>query len=252
MFPPAVFSYPFAIRGFACYPIISTSRDLWNDHLMEDWELFLRKQIFSDYLRDRRSDADEKMNELILRKNGGKFYRYRPIDDAEVELIRNGNLYLCRAIRFDGNGDGYVRFKSYLSCFTDDVKSIPMWFDYADQGRGMCLEYTYEHIKQFAEANKLIFLPVMYDDEETVFSGKLGSLLSMMTKSTDKAGEYEWRLWKVDMKSSDIGKIMSSINPVRIHIGENADTSTGTFDELMRVAEMKGIEVEQSAKTVFF
>ncbi len=215
---------------------------------MEDWEFFLRKQIFSDYLRDRRADADEKMNELILRKNGGKFYRYRPIDDAEVELIRNGNLYLCRAIRFDGNGDGYVRFKSYLSCFTDDVKSIPMWFDYADQGRGMCLEYTYEQIKQFAEVNKLIFLPVMYDDEETVFTGKLGSLLSMMTKTTDKAGEYEWRLWKLDMKSSDIGKIMSSINPVRIHIGENADKSTGTYDELMRVAEMKGIEIEISTQ----
>ena len=213
---------------------------------MEDWEFFLRKQIFSDYLRDRKADADEKMNELILRKNGGKFFRYRPIDDAEVELIKNGNLYFCRAIRFDGTGDGYVRFKSYLSCFTDDVKSVPMWFDYADQGRGMCLEYNYEEIKAFAEKNKLVFLPVMYDDSESAFTGNLGNVLSMMTKGTEKAGEYEWRLWKLDLKSSDIGKIMSSINPVRIHIGEHADRTTGTFDELMRVAEAKGIEIIES------
>ncbi len=213
---------------------------------MEDWEFFLRKQIFSDYLRDRKADADEKMNELILRKNGGKFYRYRPIDDAEVELIRNGNLYFCRAIRFDGSGDGYVRFKSYLSCFTDDVKSVPMWFDYADEGRGMCLEYNYEEIKGFAQANKLVFLPVMYDDEENSFTGKIGNVLSMMTKTTDKSGEYEWRLWKLDLRSSDIGKIMSSINPVRIHIGEKADRTTGTFGELMKVADMKGIEVVMS------
>ena len=213
---------------------------------MEDWEFYLRKQIFTDYLRDRKADADEKMNELILRKNGGKFFRYRPIDDSEVELIRNGNLYFCRAIRFDGSGDGYVRFKSYLSCFTDDVKSVPMWYDYADQASGMCLEYNYEEIKSFAESNKLVFLPVMYDDEESSFTGKLGNVLSMMTKGTDKAGEYEWRLWKLDLRSSDIGKIMSSINPVRIHIGENADRMTHTFDDLMNVADMKGIEVVMS------
>ena len=213
---------------------------------LEDWEFYLRKQIFTDYLRDRKADADEKMNELILRKNGGKFFRYRPIDDSEVELIRNGNLYFCRAIRFDGNGDGYVRFKSYLSCFTDDVKSVPMWFDYADEGRGMCLEYNYEQIKGFAENNKLVFLPVMYDDEETSFTGKLGNVLSMMTKTKEKSGEYEWRLWKLDLRSSDIGKIMSSIDPVRIHIGEKADRTTGTFGELMRVADMKGIEVVMS------
>ncbi len=212
---------------------------------MEEWEFDLRKQIFSDYLRDKKNEADEKKSDLIVRKNGGRFYRYRPIDDAEVELIRNGNLYFCRAIRFEGSGDDYVRFKSYLSCFTDDVSSIPMWFDYADQGRGMCLEYTYESIKKFAEANKLIFLPVMYDNEEMSFGGRLGSVMSMMTKTEDKASEYEWRLWKVDLKSSDIGKILSSIDPVRIHIGEKADTTTGTFRELMSVAAQKGIEVEE-------
>ncbi len=211
---------------------------------MEDWEFDLRKQIFSDYLRDKKEEADEKKSDLIVRKNGGRFYRYRPLDDAEVELIRNGNLYFCRAIRFEGSGDDYVRFKSYLSCFTDDVNSLPMWFDYADHGRGMCLEYTYESIKLFAEANKLIFLPVMYDNEESSFSGKLGTVMSMMTKTEDKASEYEWRLWKVDLKSSDIGKILSSIDPVRIHIGERADHNTGTFRSLMEVALAKGIEVE--------
>ena len=31
---------------------------------MEDWELFLRKAIFTDFLRDQHRDAEEKMSEL--------------------------------------------------------------------------------------------------------------------------------------------------------------------------------------------
>ena len=85
----------------------------------------------------------------------------------------------------------------------------------------------------------------MKDNQRSTFSGKLGSVLSMMTKGTNKALEYEWRLWKVDLKSSDIGKILASIDPVRIHIGDKADRTTGTFDELMRVAQSKGIDIEE-------
>ena len=133
---------------------------------MEDWEFFLRKAIFSDFLRDKHHEAQEKMSELILRKNGGKLYRYRPLDDAEVGLIRNGNIYFCRAVRFEGAGDVVMRFRSYLSCFTDDLKSEAMWYKYADHSAGMCLEYNFEDMQKFAEANDLVLLPVIYDDEE--------------------------------------------------------------------------------------
>ena len=211
---------------------------------MEDWELEIRRQIFSDYLMDKKAEADSKMHELMMKKNGGIFYRYRPMDDSETDLLRNGNMYFCRAIRFDGDGDGYVRFKSYLSCFTDDRKSVPMWFDYADSGRGMCLEYTFEAIHKFAETNGLIFLPVRYDDGNIPGEGKLKSIMSMMTKSTDKAAEYEWRLWKLDLRSSDIGKGMSFILPKRIHIGRWADRNTEIYRTLADIAEEKGIDIE--------
>ncbi|MCR5626450.1 MAG: DUF2971 domain-containing protein [Lachnospiraceae bacterium] len=217
---------------------------------MENWELDLRKEIFSEYLKDRSFEAIEKMNDLIIRKNGGKIYRYRPLKKEEVELIRNSNLYFCRAVRFEGNGDRYVLLKSYLSCFTDDVKSVPMWFDYADQDRGICLEYNYEDIKQFANANKLVLLPVIYDDEEVSFEGKLGSIMALMTKGTEKSWEYEWRLWKMDMKSPDIGKLMSSIDPVRIHIGEKVNKSSRVFAELLGVSEEKSIELVYNDEAV--
>ena len=212
---------------------------------MEEWETVLRREIVSDYEEDRKAEAFEKMNELMLSKNGGKFYRYRPLDDSEIELIKNENMYFCRAIRFEGNGDGYVRFKSYLSCFTDDRKSVPMWFDYADCGRGICLEYTYESICRFADVNGLIFLPVVYEDEE--FSDeRRGSIMSMMTKASEKAGEYEWLLWKIDLRSSDIGKIMSAIVPERIHIGKMADKNSEAYRNLLETAEEKRIDIEQN------
>lgn len=219
---------------------------------MEDWEFFLRKAIFTDFLRDRHQDAQEKMSELILRKNGGKLYRYRPLDDAEVELIRAGNIYFCRAVRFEGAGDVVMRFKSYLSCFTDDLKSEAMWYKYADHSEGMCLEYNFEDMQKFAEANKLVLLPVIYDDEEhEELTGTVGNVLSMMTKSTDEAAEFEWRLWKYDKSSHDIGKILSGVHPRRIHVGDMASLDTGTCRELERVCGERGIEMVIKERSVF-
>ncbi len=219
---------------------------------MEDWEFFLRKAIFTDFLRDKHQDAQEKMSELILRKNGGKLYRYRPIDDAEVELIRSGNIYFCRAVRFEGAGDIVMRFKSYLSCFTDDLKSDAMWYKYADRNEGMCLEYNYEDIQKFAESNKLVLLPVIYDDEEhEELTGTLGNVLSMMTKSTDEAVEFEWRLWKYDKASQDIGKILSGVFPKKVHVGDMADQDTGTWEELEKVCREKDIEMIIKERSFF-
>ncbi len=194
----------------------------------------------------------EKMSELIIRKNGGKLYRYRPLDDAEVGLIRNGNIYFCRAVRFEGAGDVVMRFRSYLSCFTDDLKSEAMWYKYADRGAGMCLEYNFEDMQKFAEANELVLLPVIYDDEEhEELTGTVGNVLSMMTKSTDEAGEFEWRLWKYDKMSSDIGKILSGVSPRRIHIGDMASLETGTSRELSKVCEERDIELLQKERSLF-
>jgi len=219
---------------------------------LEDWEFFLRKAIFSDFLRDRHREAQEKMSELLIRKSGGKLFRYRPLDDAEVELIRNGNVYFCRAVRFEGAGDVVMRFKSYLSCFTDDLKSEAMWYKYADRSEGICLEYNYEDLQKFAEANKLVLLPVIYDDEDhEELTGMVGNVLSMMTKSTDLAGEFEWRLWKYDKSSSDIGKVLSGVTPRKIHVGEMADLDCGTGEELMRICSEKGIEVQIKERSPF-
>ena len=145
-----------------------------------------------------------------------------------------------------------MRFRSYLSCFTDDLKSEAMWYKYADHSAGMCLEYNFEDMQRFAEANDLVLLPVIYDDEEhEELTGTVGNILSMMTKSTDTAGEFEWRLWKYDKMSSDIGKILSGVSPRKIHIGEMASLDTGTSRELSRICEEKNIEIIIKERSLF-
>ncbi len=213
---------------------------------MEQWEFELRDDIFSAFLSNSRKMADELINDLIARKNGGVFFRYRPLNMAEILTLRSGQIYFCRAIRFDPRGDEWVRFKSYVACFTDRKHSLSMWNDYAQEGHGMCLEYTYDDICRFAEDNNLLFSPVRYSNEEPDPGSKYGSLMSMMSKPLIEADEYEWRLWKIDPYSSDIGKLMSSINPRRIILGRNVDRSSALYGELLETTGEKMIPLTAS------
>ena len=93
---------------------------------------------------------------------------------------------------------------------------------------------------------------MIYDDEEhEELGGMVGNVLSMMTKSTDTAGEFEWRLWKYDRMSSDIGKILSGVHPTKIHIGEMASLDSGTSRELSRICEEKNIEIQIKERSLF-
>ena len=193
---------------------------------MEQWEYDLRDDIFSAFMMNNKKAASFLLQDLIEKK-GGVFYRYRPLDMAEISSIRFDQMYLCRAVRFDNHTDGMLRFKSYVSCFTDRKNSLSMWNDYADAAQGLCMEYQYIDIQDFAEENGLFFSTVM----------------SMMHKPRIESDEYEWRLWKIDMHSTDIGKIMSSIRPRRIYIGRNADRDSYLYNELREICEEKGIEL---------
>ncbi len=211
---------------------------------MEQWEYDLRDDIFSAFMMNNKKAASFLLQDLIEKK-GGVFYRYRPLDMAEISSIRFDQMYLCRAVRFDNHTDGMLRFKSYVSCFTDRKNSLSMWNDYADAAQGLCMEYQYIDIQDFAEENGLFFSPVKYSDEtgDESTEDRVATVMSMMHKPRIESDEYEWRLWKIDMHSTDIGKIMSSIRPRRIYIGRNADRDSYLYNELREICEEKGIEL---------
>ena len=210
---------------------------------MEIWEYELREDIFEAFLSNNQKAASDMIGELVFRKNGGLFYRYRPLNMDEINAIRFGQIYLCRAIRFVGRGDEWTRFRSYVSCFTDKKNSLSMWSDYADSGRGICLEYNFVDLEKFSSENRLVFSPVRYSDNEFSPGQKKDAALSMMWKEKIFSNESEWRLWKTDYHSSDIGKLMSSIHPQKIYMGKNMDTESELYEELLRLSEEMNIEL---------
>ena len=212
---------------------------------MELWEYELRNDIFEAYLTNNQQLANSLTAELVSRKGVGFFYRYRSLDMAEISAIRFDQIYLCRAIRFAKSGQGdWALFKSYVACFTDRRFSLSMWSDYANEAKGICLEYSADDIARFATDNGLLFSPVRYSDIPPVnTSSQYQNVMSMMSKPRIESDEYEWRLWKVDLRSNDIGKLMSVIKPRKIYVGRNTDRDSDLYEELEEVAEEKEIEL---------
>ncbi len=212
---------------------------------MERWEYELRSDIFDAFASNNRKVASELIEDLISKKSGGLFYRYRPLSMLELTSLRYDQIYFCRAIRFFNHtpDEDWIRFKSYVSCFTDRKNSLSMWHNFAQGASGICTEYSYGDIQKFAEENGLYFSPVCYRDGPLSLTGKVASVMSMVTKPKIRSGEYEWLLWKVDMHSSDIGKIMSAVRPRKVYIGKNADLDSFLVQELREIGVEKDIEI---------
>ncbi len=218
---------------------------------MEQWELELRDDIFTAFLHNNKTAATELIHELVEKKSGGIFYRYRPLNRPEITALRFDQIYFCRSIRFDDSGDEWMRFKSYVACFTDRKNSLSMWSDYAHEAQGICLEYTYEDLVDFADLNGLLFSPVRYGPYVPDIDSRYSSIMSMMSKPIVHSDEYEWRLWKIDMHSSDIGKLMNSIIPRRIILGRNIDRKSPLFQELIEMTGQKQIPVTANPLSLF-
>ncbi len=101
---------------------------------MEQWEYDIRNDIFDAFFLNDKKVASELIEELISKKSGGLFYRYRPLNLMELTSIQYDQIYFCRAIRFDNHrpNEDWIRFKSYVACFTDRKNSLSMWHDYAE------------------------------------------------------------------------------------------------------------------------
>lgn len=101
---------------------------------------------------------------------------------------------------------------SHCICFSEAKNSTLMWSHYADNNRGICVEYDFEKIK----ANSLYYclFPVCYTQSpisvydffrrnEELYSIELGVLISVLNKASCWKYEKEWRLVLLNEK---IGK----------------------------------------------
>lgn len=142
-------------------------------------------------------------------KKSFKLYRYVPFNYNNIRSIETGYVYLSEIGKmndvFEGltlsDTTGKIDFKDlhdllYLKSFSEEKDNLLMWSHYADNHRGMCIEYDLKHIVNKSHENKRDFgvlyhlFPVVYlenrvDDKEAFIN------LNYAAKSI---GEYKYDL----------------------------------------------------------
>lgn len=115
---------------------------------------------FEFFLRDNWSAEDLK----LYRYSSADFYNLRNFEKGKIRLTNNGVLNDV----FEGLPRGITdeQIKSvgdivYMKCFSTDYKSNLMWSHYADNNKGICVEYDIGLLEQNNSIFKNIY-PIIY------------------------------------------------------------------------------------------
>jgi len=144
-----------------------------------------------------------------------------------------------------------------IGCFTTDKYSDYMWNNYADKGKGMCIEYDMTKIDD-ANPGKKEMCPVYYTDEITDMSYLLDEdrdkdneywntqiLPILLTKKIQYHREKEWRL-VIANKVNEDGYLFPFIKPSKIYLGPL--TPYNSRRRVERLAKKINVEVVQLKK----
>ena len=215
-------------------------------------------------------------------------YRYRSIKNSEdfvrlIKFMRDGKLYCARREDFndpfelraplssEAPSDYYPLTKSQrehfqasyenmfdimrIACFTESYKNLPMWNHYADEHRGVCLEFDTSKL-QTPEANNLF--PTIYVENlldavkfvrDFIDNGRPPFEMTLYTciqKLHHWDYENEWRYIcsAAPECTSHSGIEVSFIRPSKVILGIN--TAPDIEAELLRVISESKLEINMT------
>ena len=201
---PNTFNDPFDCKAYINSGKLSRSYGLWSS---------MYGQGIKDFLKERYSEVEKLEGE-------GRRIKLEEIREKEAKWVYEG-IELKDKIeknKFDAlilkvTIDRYKKEldeRLKIACFTTKNDNMPMWYNYADRHKGICIEYDFENVVY--ENNKLIcnggeyehelFLPVFYtqkfnpyllglESEELI---RVSCLVNSILKHDDWRNEDEWRL----------------------------------------------------------
>ncbi|MGG3926878.1 DUF2971 domain-containing protein [Metabacillus fastidiosus] len=129
----------------------------------------------------------------------------------------------------------YNRENVKVVCFTESPDNMPMWGNYADNHRGICVEYEFNKLEPNNKFTKMLH-PVGYDKYRYDITNILKKMIMenydhtiylifflMMMKHDSWEYEQEWRVLDFDEASnSEKGSLIESpIKPSAIYFGIN-------------------------------
>ena len=126
------------------------------------------------------------LNTVDIAKSVPEYYGVVKVQD---EYFRSVNEEINRRLR--------------IGCFTQKNNNVPMWHYYANQHKGICIEYDFSDLKSFVELG-YIFLPVIYPNKDETNSYRTGifttdsfnvsAVRNSLVKGNDWKFEKEWRI----------------------------------------------------------
>lgn len=234
-----------------------------------------------------------------------KLYKYLPFKNEEIEKNRNSVNYTLECLRekslwssiptrlndpFEGfnyivpknktlslneihfSFSNQIRKALYneisITSFSEDYKNISMWSYYANNHKGICLEFDLSSLS----FDSMYILPVYYSDkiitstveikEEELLDGNksytfpiedLTREFFLLRKDLQWEHEKEWRLIlhhrsQIDSFKEKIIKEGGSyfkIMPSKILLGININKESGDFKEMIKLAKENSIDVYQ-------
>lgn len=185
----------------------------------------------------------------------GDFYRNYKLflSKQEIELIRNSpepyNVYydLCerkslssfkrptKPQLYDAMVGIFEKYReyAYIGCFTETNESLLMWSHYADNGKGICVDYCLTNI------DISYLFPVYYSEEMYEFSIKdFHTLIRNIIKAKDWEYEREWRIVYLTDKMRQNNHYVKIPVPTRILLGPRFDeNSIALKDALAQIVD---------------
>jgi len=165
-----------------------------------------------------------------------------------------------------------IKNKTSIICLTEDYSVNPMWAHYADNHKGICIEYDFKNISNFIfeilcfpieyveNSDNTLELSALFDD--TIKTNSIWLLRLILRKSHDWKYEKEWRIiiseffndyiYKKSYGNLDFDEYYSDkhyikfIKPKSIYLGLNIDLNDEK--KLIDICKFRKINVYKMKK----
>ena len=153
-----------------------------------------------------------------------------------------------------------------VSCFSEIKDNMPLWGNYADNHKGICIEYDFSQLEYNHDFTKMLY-PVGYDKERYNITNILKSVSSgnytsnpyvlfflVMMKHTSWNYEREWRLIDFDFEdTSNTGSLVKlPVKPAAIYFGMNCSAEDiNAITSIVDSAETKLYKMEMQNNKYF-
>ncbi|EJT6665860.1 DUF2971 domain-containing protein [Clostridium perfringens] len=137
-----------------------------------------------------------------------------------------------------------IRNNLAIACLSETNDNILMWSHYANNHKGICLEYDFEEINNISTIFPVIYSNNTCDISDDILNENYNFIIQkVLTKAENWKYENEWRIVVQNKDESQIGLLIKTPKVKAIYLGCRIDEENKKT--IKNLAIEKGIEVYQ-------